>query len=257
MLIVYLNRIGGDNADVSYNIAWEFMCAIAEISFGLTVAGAFSLPKLVEAKSTTLRRIFSSLKRPFTSITSGSSSGIIMQSRVETNPPPGAMTDEATLIGNSERSSIQPDHDIERYPSYDGVHDPVKFPDVNITEAPHRFWSRWQTASVGLWFSGSHDPGEIACNWMTLFEGTLFVDTRYARRRFKRWGKKRKPQMDGSHTIGWLFSQFLLFRAILAAFPPHPRQSFLLASRPHSRSGSTPLRYRKTSRHWGTSRWPI
>lgn len=139
MLIVYLNRIGGKNADVSYNIAWEFLCAIAEISFGLTVAGAFSLPKFIEAKGTTLRGIFSSFKRPLTSITSRNSSGIIMRSRMETTPPPGAMTDTATMIGNSERSSFQPDHDIERYPSYEGVHDPVKFPDVNITDAPHGF----------------------------------------------------------------------------------------------------------------------
>ena len=139
MIIVYLNRIGGENADVAYNTAWEFLWAIAEISFGLTVAGAFSLPKFIEAKGTMLRGIFSNLTRPFTSITSGGSSGIIMQSRKETTAPPEATQDTVTMIGNSESSSIHPDHDIERYPSYEGVHDPAKYPSVNVTNAPHRF----------------------------------------------------------------------------------------------------------------------
>ena len=137
MLIVYLQRIGGENADVAYNTIWEFLWAIAEISFGLTVAGAFTLPKFIEARGTMLRGIFSSHTRTPMSITSGNSSGIIMQSGTETNPLPETTTDTVTMIGSSERSSIQPDHDIEGYPTYQGIHDLVKYPSVNITDAPH------------------------------------------------------------------------------------------------------------------------
>lgn len=87
MIIVYVNRIGGTNADVSYNVGWQALWALAEISFGLTVTGMFSLPKFLEAKGTMLRGFVSSLARPFTSLTSGGSSGIIMQSRRDANTP--------------------------------------------------------------------------------------------------------------------------------------------------------------------------
>ena len=139
MIIVYLNRIGAENADVSYNTAWEGLWAFAEISFGLTVTGAFSLPKFIEAKGTMLRGFFSNLTRPFTSLTSGGPSGIIMQSRNNTTAPQEATQDTVTMIGGSESSSTHCDHDIERYPYGEGIQESASYPSVNTKDASHRF----------------------------------------------------------------------------------------------------------------------
>jgi hypothetical protein len=84
MIIVYVTRLGGENADVSYNTAWQGLWAFAEISLGIIVTCMFSLPKFIEAKGAKLRGVFSNLARPFTSLTSGGSFGILMQSRKDT-----------------------------------------------------------------------------------------------------------------------------------------------------------------------------
>ena len=41
-------------------------------------------------------------------------------------------------------------------------------------------------ASVGLRVSGSHDPGEIACDVIMLFAEVLFVGMRYAQQGYRR-----------------------------------------------------------------------
>ncbi len=139
MIIVYVTRIWGTNADVSYNAAWEGLWALAEISFGITVTGTFTLPKFIEAKGTKLRGIVSSLARRFASLTSGESSRILMQSK-DTTAPQEVTLDRIIMIGNSESdfASINRDHDIQRYPSYDSTHDPANYPSANATDTPHR-----------------------------------------------------------------------------------------------------------------------
>ncbi|KAL8670532.1 MAG: hypothetical protein Q9168_004929 [Polycauliona sp. 1 TL-2023] len=51
MIIFYAVRIGGKDADVSYNSAFMGFWVFAEISLGIIVICTFSLPKLVESKS--------------------------------------------------------------------------------------------------------------------------------------------------------------------------------------------------------------
>ena len=65
MIIVYLVRVKGPDADVSYNFAWMGLWAVAEVTLGITVACTFFLPKFFKAKGAQLRGFFSSLTRPF------------------------------------------------------------------------------------------------------------------------------------------------------------------------------------------------
>ena len=73
-------------------------------------------------------------------------------------------------------------------------------------------------ASVGLWVSGSHDLGEIACeivcNLMTLFAAVLFVgcDIRTGDAGDEVISKSHKC-MDLSPVDGSLFSLFLLLHS--------------------------------------------
>ena len=130
MIIVYVTRLGGENADVSYNTAWQGLWAFAEISLGIIVACTFLLPKFIEAKGTKLRGVLSSLTRPFTSLSSGWSFGILMQSKKDTTPSHEVTLDRVTMIGNSESDLpfATRDQDMERYPSYGGVYNPAKYP---------------------------------------------------------------------------------------------------------------------------------
>ena len=141
MIIVYVTRLGGPNADVSYNTAWQGLWAFAEISLGIVVTCTFSLPKFIEAKGSKLRGIFSSLTRPFTSLTSGGSPGISMHSKKDRTASQEVALDRVNMIGHSESdlSFNNRDQDVERYPSYEGVHNPAKYPSVNAADIPHRF----------------------------------------------------------------------------------------------------------------------
>ena len=141
MIILYVTRLGRENADVSYSTAWQGLWAFAEISFGIIVTCTFSLPKFIEAKGTKLRGIFSSLTRPFTSLTSGGSFGILMQSKKDTTASQEVTPDTVNMIGHSESDLpfTNRDEDVERYPSYEGVRNPAKYPSVNATDTPHQF----------------------------------------------------------------------------------------------------------------------
>jgi hypothetical protein len=66
MLIVYLTRMGGADADVSYNAAWMGLWAFAEISLGIVVTCMLSLPRLIEAKGQWVRDALSCMSKPFT-----------------------------------------------------------------------------------------------------------------------------------------------------------------------------------------------
>ena len=103
MIIVYVTRLGGVNADVSYNTAWQGFWAFAEISLGITVTCTFSLPKFIEAKGTKLRGAFSSLTRPSTSVMPGGSFKILRQSKKDTTASQEEVTiDRVSIIGCSE-----------------------------------------------------------------------------------------------------------------------------------------------------------
>ena len=124
MVIVYLARMLGKDADVSYNIAWGGMWSFAEISLGITVTGVFLVPKFIEAEGARLRGIFSSLKRP---LTSEGSFGSIMQAKKGSKAAQDVALDTVHMIGRSE-SNVNSSHgeqDVERYPSYEGGHIPA------------------------------------------------------------------------------------------------------------------------------------
>ena len=120
MIIVYVTRIGGQNADVSYNTAWEGLWAFAEISFGIIVTCTFTLPKFFEANGTKLRSVLSSIIRPFTSLTSGGSFG----SKKDTIASRDVELDKVNMIGqsDSELAFANRDHDVERQPSHENTH---------------------------------------------------------------------------------------------------------------------------------------
>lgn len=128
MIIIYVTRLGGENADVSYNTVWQGLWAFAEISLGIVVTCTFTLPKFIEAKGAKLRAVISSLTRPFTrsftSLTSGGSFGRLMQSKKDTTASEGVTLGSVAVIGHSESELPFNNHDqdMERYPSYEGVH---------------------------------------------------------------------------------------------------------------------------------------
>ena len=128
MIIVYVSRLSGTNADVSYNTAWQGLWAFAEISFGIIVACTFSLPKLIEAKGTHLRSVFSSLTRPFTSLTSSGYFGISMSSKKDNTASQGVALDRVTMTGHSEAelSIIRRYQEMEGYSSYEGEYNPTE-----------------------------------------------------------------------------------------------------------------------------------
>ena len=102
MIIIYVSRLGGSNADVSYNTAWEGLWGFAEISFGIIVACTFSLPKLLDAKGSLLRSVLSSFARPFTSLTSGGSFGRSSSARRDTRDFQDVAHDRATTTADYE-----------------------------------------------------------------------------------------------------------------------------------------------------------
>ena len=65
MILIYLSRTAGPNADVSYNSAWLGLWALAEISIGVGVTGTFLLPKFLDAEGAKVREI---LGRPVRSL---------------------------------------------------------------------------------------------------------------------------------------------------------------------------------------------
>lgn len=131
MVIIYLERMGGPNADISYNVCWLGLWVFAEISFGITVTGTFLLPKFIEAEGAKLRGVFSSLTRPLTSLTSGSSFGA---SKKDSSASQDVTLDTVTMIGGSESdvASSHHDLDVERCPSYWSIDDGAKYPSVGF-----------------------------------------------------------------------------------------------------------------------------
>nr|AUW31341.1 putative ribosomal protein [Cladonia uncialis subsp. uncialis] len=140
MIMFYVSRVGGANADISYNTAWQGLWAFAEISFGIIVTCTLLLPKFLEAKGAKLRGVFSSLTRPFGSFGSGGSFGILMRSSKDKAGSREATFDRAVMVGRaeSETSSTNRDQDIEMYPSYEGVHNPVEYPS-KVADPTNRF----------------------------------------------------------------------------------------------------------------------
>lgn len=63
-MIVYVLRMSGDHADVTYNTAWAGFWLLAEISLATVVTCLISLPKFVEVHGKWFRTAFSNLSRP-------------------------------------------------------------------------------------------------------------------------------------------------------------------------------------------------
>lgn len=113
MIIIYLTRSGGDNADLSYNITWAGLWAYAEISFGIIVTCTLSLPKFIEAKGVKFHDAFSSFTRPFTSLTSIGSFGSHGRSDKNTITREKVTRADTTDVFESNLSSTIQDEDVE------------------------------------------------------------------------------------------------------------------------------------------------
>ena len=69
VMIVYVLRMNGDHADVTYNTAWAGFWLLAEISLATVVTCLISLPKFVEVHGKWFKTTFSNLSRPLISLT--------------------------------------------------------------------------------------------------------------------------------------------------------------------------------------------
>lgn len=136
MLIIYVSRVEGENADVSYNTAWQGLSAYAEISFGIIVTCTFTLPKFIEVKGTKVRGILSSLMRPFTSLRSNGFFGNFMQSKKDSTGSQEVTLDTFNMMGHSESNLPlnNRDQDTERYPSDESADIHSKYPSFNSTD---------------------------------------------------------------------------------------------------------------------------
>ncbi|KAF2832848.1 hypothetical protein CC86DRAFT_399514 [Ophiobolus disseminans] len=83
LVILFLVRMSGEDADVSFNAAWMGLAGCAEIAFGIIVTCMLSLPKFFDAKGKWLLGLLYGLSRPFTlmSTRSGSSNNGSITSR--------------------------------------------------------------------------------------------------------------------------------------------------------------------------------
>ena len=140
MIMFYVSQLGGADADVSYNTAWQGLWAFAEITFGIIVTCTLLLPKFLEAKGARMRGILSSLQRPFTSFGSGGSFSILMRSSRDKAGSREATIDRVGMVGRaeSETSSTNRGQDTETHPSYEGVCNLVEYPS-KVADPPNRF----------------------------------------------------------------------------------------------------------------------
>ena len=133
-MIVYLSRMTGKNADVSYNVYWLGLWVFAETSLVITVTGTFLLPKFVEAKGAKLRGVFMGLARSFpSSITSITSFAHVTQLKKNTINSQDGRLDTIAMIGRSESdvSTMNRDQDVERQTSDESVHHSAWYSDVS------------------------------------------------------------------------------------------------------------------------------
>ena len=124
MIMVYLLRAARGYADESYNDFWMNLWVLAEVSVGISVIGTFMLPKFIEAEGPKLLSVFSRLARLFTS---RRRFGVLTQWKEDTMVASRELApgDKVTMIVHSFESdlgaSTNPDHDMERYTSYEGA----------------------------------------------------------------------------------------------------------------------------------------
>ena len=132
MAIVYLERMGGYNADISYNTLWVGVWLFAEIALGITVMGTLLLPKFIEAKSTKLRGVFSHFRQNITSLISGASFG---NGTIATRE---VTLDTITIIGHleSDGCSTSDDQDVERSPSHENTNITTAYPSSDTVADP-------------------------------------------------------------------------------------------------------------------------
>ncbi|KAL8728516.1 MAG: hypothetical protein Q9166_005338 [cf. Caloplaca sp. 2 TL-2023] len=69
IMIIYVLRMSGDHADVTYNTAWAGFWLLAEISLATVVTCLISLPKFIEVHGKWFKTTFSNLSRPLISLT--------------------------------------------------------------------------------------------------------------------------------------------------------------------------------------------
>ncbi|KAL8684505.1 MAG: hypothetical protein Q9224_006309, partial [Gallowayella concinna] len=69
LMIIYVLRMSGDNADVTYNTAWAGFWLLAEISLATVVTCLISLPKFLEVHGKWFKTTLSNLSRPLISLT--------------------------------------------------------------------------------------------------------------------------------------------------------------------------------------------
>ena len=141
MIIFYVTRLNGRNADVTYNIAWIGLWVFAEVGFGITVTSTFMLPKFIEARGAKLCHVLFSVTRPLSSLTSKLSFGTFLQSRKGTEVAREVSLDTIAMVGDSENDSVfaTPDlEDMESHPSSECTCDAAKYTSVNATDRANR-----------------------------------------------------------------------------------------------------------------------
>ena len=123
--MVYLLRAVQGDADKSFNDFRINISAFAEVSVGVSVIGTFMLPKFLEANCPKLLGVLSRFTRHFTS---GRRFGVLVRWKGDTMVASQefAHSDKITIVEQPSESDLEAstnhDDDMERYPSYEGVH---------------------------------------------------------------------------------------------------------------------------------------
>ncbi|KAI4247214.1 MAG: hypothetical protein L6R40_001557 [Gallowayella cf. fulva] len=130
MVILYVSRQSGAEADISYNVAWMGLWAYAEIGLGLIVICTLSLPKFIEVKGKKLRLFLSSITRPFSS-RSGSWDKLRRSNRdVESLPRDGEET-----TGHQKTVGSATVYRLETLPAFSSQEEMLPLPQVHRASA--------------------------------------------------------------------------------------------------------------------------
>ncbi|KAL8914310.1 MAG: hypothetical protein Q9171_001030 [Xanthocarpia ochracea] len=117
-VIIYTVRMGEEDADFTYNAAWQCFWVYAEISLGIIVTCTLTLPKFIEARGKRLRAMALTISKPFGTLAHSTRSRLV---KTETIVPSDSTAAEDGVATDSlewrrvEDQSLET-HSIEAHP---------------------------------------------------------------------------------------------------------------------------------------------
>ncbi|KAL8927690.1 MAG: hypothetical protein Q9172_001250 [Xanthocarpia lactea] len=111
-IIIYTVRMGAEDADFTYNAAWQGFWAYAEISLGIIVTCTLTLPKFIEARGKKLRAMALTISKPFGTLAHSTRSRLV---KTETTVPSDSTATGSLEWRRDEDQSLET-HSIEARP---------------------------------------------------------------------------------------------------------------------------------------------